>query len=144
MSRRMDFVRLAAVRLASTLRPQDKVIVVPFNAHVGTITGPTNTGPTIAQAIRVMRAEGGTAFLDALRESTALLKGLEGRRAVILITDGYDENSTITVNDVLASAEAAQVTIYVVGIGGVAGISLKGEDMLKRVASQTGGRVFFP
>jgi Ca-activated chloride channel family protein len=142
MSRRMDFVRLAASRLAATLRTQDKVIVAPFNAKIGTITGPTNDGPTIAQAIGVMHAAGGTALLDALRDSTQLLKGLEGRRAVILITDGYDENSTCKVDEVLASAESAQVTIYGVGIGGVAGLSLKGEDLLRQIAKETGGRLF--
>jgi VWFA-related protein len=144
MSRRMEFVRLAASRLARTLRAQDHVIVVPFNAHLGTVTGPTNDGPTIAQAISVMHAAGGTALLDALRDSTELLKGLEGRRAIILITDGYDENSRVPVDDVLTSAESSQVTIYVVGIGGVAGISLRGEDLLKRVAQETGGRMFLP
>src|SRR5206468_10238897 len=87
MSRAMDFVRLAAERLAGALKTRDTVIVAPFNAHIGTITGPTNDGPTIAQAIGAMRAAGGTAFLDGLRESTTLLKGLEGRRAIILITD---------------------------------------------------------
>ncbi len=56
-----------------------------------------------------------------------LLDGMEGRRAVILITDGYDEDSTTSVDDVLQAAESAQVIVYVVGIGGVAGISLKGE-----------------
>ena len=71
----MDFVRLAAERLSSTLRQRDRVIVAPFNAHIGTITGPTNDGPTIAQAIRVMRAAGGTAFLDGLRESTTPARG---------------------------------------------------------------------
>jgi len=142
MSRRMDFVRLAASRLAATLRAQDKVIVAPFNARVGTVTGPTNDGPTIAQAISVMHAAGGTAILDALRDSTQLLKGLEGRRAVILITDGYDENSTANVDDVLTTAESAQVTIYGVGIGGVAGLSLKGEDLLRQIAKETGGRLF--
>ncbi len=142
MSRRMEFVRLAASRLATTLRAQDKVIVAPFNAKIGTITGPTNDGPTIAQAIGVMHAAGGTAILDALRDSTQLLKGLEGRRAVVLITDGYDENSTGNVDDVLTSAESAQVTIYGVGIGGVAGLSLKGEDLLRQIAKETGGRLF--
>ena len=142
MSRRMDFVRLAASRLATTLRTQDKVIVAPFNAHIGTVTGPTNDGPTIAQAIGVMHAQGGTALLDALRDSTELLKGLEGRRAVILITDGYDENSTCKVDEVLTAAESAQVTIYGVGIGGVAGLSLNGEDLLRQIAKETGGRLF--
>ena len=91
-----------------------------------------------------MRSGGGTAFLDGLRESTALLEGLGGRRAIILVTDGYDENSTTTVDQVVESAEGAQVTVYVVGVGGVAGISLKGENMLRRIAEETGGRVFFP
>jgi VWFA-related protein len=144
MAHRMDFVRLATRRLAGALRQRDQVIVAPFNVHVGTITGPTNDGPTITQAIAEMRAGGGTAFLDGLRESTRLLEGLEGRRAIILITDGFDENSTTSVDDVIKAAEAAQITVYVVGIGGVAGISLKGEDMLRQVANETGGRVFFP
>jgi VWFA-related protein len=144
MSRRMDFVRLATERLAGVLRRRDQVIVAPFNAHLGTLTGPTHDGPTIAQAISAMNSSGGTAFLDGLRESTRLLEGLEGRRAVILITDGYDENSTTTADDVIKSAQAAQVTTYVVAIGGIAGISLKGERMLRRIADETGGRIFFP
>jgi VWFA-related protein len=144
MSRSMDFVRLAAERLAGALRTKDTVIVAPFNAHIGTITGPTNDGPTIAQAIGAMRAVGGTAFLDGLRESTHLLEGLEGRRAIILITDGYDENSKSDIAEVIREAEASNVTVYVVGIGGIAGISLKGETALRRVANETGGRIFFP
>ena len=144
MSRRMDFVRLATERLGGALRQKDQVIVAPFNIHLGVITGPTNDAPTISRAIGAMRSGGGTAFLDGLRESTALLQGLEGRRAVILITDGYDENSTTTVDEVIESAEAAQVTVYVVGVGGIAGISLKGEHMLRRIAEETGGRIFFP
>jgi VWFA-related protein len=144
MSRRMDFVRLATERLAGALRRKDQVIVAPFNAHVGTLTGPTNDAATISQAISAMKASGGTAFLDGLFESTSLLTGLDGRRAVILITDGYDENSSTSVDDVIKKAEAAQVTVYVVGVGGVAGISLKGEQMLRRIADETGGRIFFP
>jgi len=144
MSRNMEFVRLAAERLAGALRARDKVIVAPFNAHIGTITGPTNDGPTITQAISAMQAAGGTAFLDGLRESTKLLEGFDGRRAVILITDGYDENSTMPIDQVISAAQTAQSTVYVVGIGGVAGISLKGERMLRRIADETGGRIFFP
>jgi Ca-activated chloride channel family protein len=144
MSRTMDFVRLAADRLSGTLRQRDTVIVAPFNAHIGTITGPTHDGPTIAQAITAMRAAGGTAILDALAESTTLLAGLDGRRTVILITDGYDENSSTPIAEVVTAAQAAHVTVYVVGIGGVAGISLRGEAMLRRIADDTGGRIFFP
>ena len=62
----------------------------------------------------------------------------------ILITDGYDENSTLTVDDALAALKAARATVYVVGIGGVAGVSFKGEKVLRRIAAETGGRTFFP
>jgi VWFA-related protein len=140
----MEFVRHAAERMAASLRQHDKVIVVPFNAHIGTITGPTGDAATIAESIDAMRAGGGTAIFDSLLESARMLQGLEGRRAIILITDGYDENSTAHLEDVLKSAETAQVTVYVVGIGGVAGISLKGEGMFRQLADQTGGRVFLP
>ena len=69
---------------------------------------------------------------------------MDGRRAIVLITDGYDEHSTSSVDDALAAAKAARATVYVVGIGGVAGISLKGERLLRRIAAETGGRAFFP
>jgi VWFA-related protein len=144
MSRRMDFVRHATERLAAALHPNDHVIVVPFNTKLGTITGPTNDPATISQAIGAMQAGGGTALLDALAKSTELLQGVDGRRAIILITDGYDENSVTTVDEVLQKAEEAQLTVYGIAIGGVAGISLRGEDVLRRLADKTGGRVFFP
>jgi hypothetical protein len=62
----------------------------------------------------------------------------------VLITDGYDEHSTTSFEDALAAAKAARVTVYVVAIGGVAGISMKGEKSLRRLAKETGGRFFLP
>jgi len=144
MSRRIDFVRLAAERLAATLRQRDQVIVAPFNKQIGTITGPTNDAATITGAISVMKSEGGTAILDSLSQGAKLLDGAEGRRVVILITDGYDENSESDPESVLRTVEGEQASIYVVGIGGSAGISLKGERFLRQLAQQTGGRIFFP
>jgi VWFA-related protein len=144
MSRRIDFVRQAAERLGDRLRQQDKIIVVPFNKQLGAVTGPTNDAKTIGEAIAAMRAQGGTAILDALLQSTKLFEGSEGRRAVILITDGYDEHSEGDLDTALKAAQQEQIAVYVVGIGGVAGISLKGERMLQELAKKTGGRVHFP
>src|SRR5262249_11535726 len=87
---------------------------------------------------------GGTALLDSLLEATRLLQGSEGRRAIVVITDGHDENSTATVDQVIHAVEDSQITVYSVAIGGVAGISLRGEDLLKKIADVSGGRVFFP
>ena len=68
----------------------------------------------------------------------------EGRRAIVLITDGYDERSKAQYEDALEAVRAAGATVYVVGIGGVAGISIKGERLLRHLAVETGGRFFFP
>ena len=144
MSRRMEFVRTATERLAQGMHGKDRVIVAPFTAHIGTITGPTNDPQTVTQAISSMRSGGGTALLDSLLEATKLLQGSEGRRAIVVITDGYDENSSATVDEVVHEIEASQITVYSVAIGGVAGISLRGEDLLRRFADVSGGRVFLP
>ena len=144
MSRRMEFVRHAAGRFGVGLRPNDKVVVAPFNQHVGTITGPTDDKATITTAIDSMRSSGGTAILDGLLEGVRMLDGVDGRRAIVLVTDGYDENSSGSLESVIQAAQAANVTVYPIAIGGVAGISLKGEDMLRDLADQSGGRAFFP
>ena len=144
MSRRIDYVRYATEKLTGSLRPKDRAIVAPFNAHLGSITGPTSDLPTLRQAITAMRATGGTALLDSLVEGTRLLSSSTGRRAIVLITDGYDENSKATLDEVLRVVEESGVTVYALAVGGVAGISMKGENALRSIAEQSGGRVFFP
>jgi Ca-activated chloride channel family protein len=144
MSRRFDFVKDAAGRLTQFLRPKDRVIVAPFSKHLEAITGPTADRRTVVEAIDAIRPAGGTSILDALVEMCDRLPASDDRRAVILISDGYDEHSASTIDDALGAAKKARVTVYVIGIGGVAGISLKGERAFKRLAGETGGRVFFP
>jgi Ca-activated chloride channel family protein len=144
MQHRIDAVRRTTERFAGTLKRGDRVIVAPFNAHIGTITGPTDDVRTIGEAIKAMRAGGGTAFVDAIADGVKLLEKVDGRRALVLITDGYDENSVLEVKDVITAAESAHVTIYTVAVGGVAGVSSQGERTLRTFADRTGGRAFFP
>lgn len=144
MHRRMEFLRRATGQFVNKLGPKDEVVVAPFNAGISTITGPTRDSGTVVDAIERMTSAGGTSILDALVEGLQLMRGLEGRRALVLLTDGYDENSVADAESVLRAANQVQATIYVVGIGGVAGISLRGERMLRQLAERTGGRVFFP
>ncbi len=144
MSRRMDFVREAAGRVVSYLRPNDSVIVAPFSKTINATTGPTHDRATVMEAVSAIQAGGGTAIADALAAMAARLEAVKGRAVVVLITDGYDENSTTLPEDAINALKAARVTTYVVGIGGVAGISLKGEQLLRQIARETGGRAFFP
>src|SRR5688572_20874449 len=96
MSRRMDFVQRTAATLAGSL---------------GALTGPTKDPSTIVQAIDAIRPTGGTAILDALVAVSKSLQSAEGRRAIVLITDGYDEHSTATFDEALAAVKAAHATV---------------------------------
>lgn len=144
MSRRMDYVKGAASRLTGYLAAGDRMLVVPFSKRILPVTGPTDDRATIEDAISSIGARGGTAILDSLIEIAPHFRDVEGRRVIVLVTDGYDENSESRLDDALQAVKEAQATVYVVGIGGVAGISLKGERFLRKLAAETGGRMFMP
>jgi VWFA-related protein len=144
MARRLSAVQQAAHFFAENLGKRDKVIVAPFNHRVGAITGPTDDVATTTEAIKSIKAGGGTAILNAIDQMATLLHGIEGRRAIILITDGFDENSTIDVQTAVQKAQAEQVTVYSVAVGGISGVSLHGEATFRKLTDGTGGRAFFP
>jgi VWFA-related protein len=144
MSRRIDLVRKTVRRLSARLRKGDTVVVAPFRRTVENITGPTDDAATIADAILAIRAAGGTAISDSLAQLPDVIPHFEGRQVVILVTDGYDEHSEKPLDAALVALKRLHATVYVVGIGGVAGISLKGEVLLRRIAAETGGRALFP
>jgi Ca-activated chloride channel homolog len=144
MSRRLDFVQRTAGLLYDYMSPLDRVIVAPFAKNLRSVTGPTDDRQTVAEAIRAIACSGGTAILDSLLQMAHGFPESPDRRVVILITDGYDENSVSSADDVIAVLKEARVTVYAVAIGGVAGVSLKGEKVLRRLAAETGGRVFLP
>lgn len=144
MSTRLGFVQRTAATLADYMSPLDRMIVAPFSTAVGAITGPTVDRKTLGEAIASIKSTGGTAIRDSLAEIANTLSKVDGRRVIVLITDGYDEQSTRSVEDALVAAKAASATVYVIGIGGVAGVSFAGEKILRRIATETGGRAFFP
>jgi VWFA-related protein len=144
MARRIDFVREAANKLAQHLRSQDRIIVAPFSRAIGAVTGPTDDRLTVGDAIAAIQAKGGTAILDCLADIPRLLQGAEGRQAVVLFTDGYDEHSVDTFQTAMEAVRSAHATVYVIAIGGSAGISLKGQRFLRRLAIESGGKLFVP
>ena len=144
MARRMDFVKEAASRLSGYLAANDRMLIVPFSNSLQAVTGPTNDRATVEQAVGAIVPKGGTAIVDGLIRLAPHLQNVEGRRAIVLVTDGYDEHSEHTFEEALDAVKSAHATVYVVGIGGSAGISLKGERLLRRLAAETGGRAFLP
>ena len=144
MSRSIGFVQSAAGKLTKYLREIDTVVLAPFRQGITTITGPTRDSATIVDAVKAIRPSGGTAILDALSDVSERFGDGAGRRVVVLITDGYDERSQGDPETILDKLKSSRVTVYVISIGGVAGVSIRGERLLRRLADETGGRAFFP
>jgi VWFA-related protein len=144
MSYRADGLRAAARKLLDPLAPDDEVVVAPFSKRILHVTGPTTDRPTALEAIANIKPSGGTAILDALQEAAAQLAHQNRRRAIVLLTDGYDEHSQAAFDATAEALRNAEVTLYVIGVGGIAGMSLKGESLLGELAATTGGRAWFP
>jgi VWFA-related protein len=127
----------------STLQPQDRVQVMRFAGDVKTLYPLGTDRELAADAIASTVARGDTALWDALYAAVESLRSVVGRKAIILLSDGVDDNghgkplSQRTVTDVLALAHQVNVPIYIVGLG----IELD-ERNLKQVASDTGGLYF--
>ena len=144
MAIRSDAVRGAASRLLEPLAKDDEIVVAPFAKSLLSVTGPTTDRATVLDAIGAIHHKGGTAILDALSEAAGTLTASSRRKAIVLITDGYDENSETTIEQTNDTLKKSGITLYVVGLGGIAGISLKGEKLLKGLAEDSGGRAWFP
>jgi VWFA-related protein len=71
----------------------------------------------VRELIEAAQPAGGTAYLDAAAEGVEMLRDIEGRRAVVIMTDGVDMNSKRTVGEVIKFATVNQVPIYTLGIG---------------------------
>ncbi len=71
----------------------------------------------VRELIDAARPMGGTAYLDAAALGVEMLKGIDGRRAVLIMTDGVDMNSRRTLAEVIKLATVNQVPVYTLGIG---------------------------
>ena len=138
-------VKAAAREFVQALEPKDPLAVVTFSDKVLFAHDLTTTREWSFDAIDRYTAIGGTALYDALYESMMRLKVVEGRRAVIVLTDGRDENnpgtapgSVHTLADVMGCLKDVDATIYAIGLG-----SQVDRPLLERLAETSGGRAFF-
>jgi Ca-activated chloride channel family protein len=97
--------------------------------------------------LKVMHGEAGTAMYDAVYLAAQKLEGREGRKVIVVVTDGGDTVSKLTVHKALEEAQLADAVIYaivVVPITNEAGRNIGGEHALDFMAKGTGGRIFMP
>jgi len=113
----------------------DRAAIIKFNGVVHIIQEFTSDTSLLINAIsKNISTASGTAFYDALYSSIDLCLAESWRRAVIAYTDGIDNKSTHTIDEVIEYAVTNKIPVFTIGLGG----RVNGDD-LKRIADETGG-----
>jgi Ca-activated chloride channel family protein len=147
---RFDFEQTAAAGfLQNTIRPHfDKAFVVGFNSHSQVMQDFTDNASLLSAAVHRLQDGGGTALYDAIYRACHehLIKDHEdhpSRRAIVVVSDGEDNQSEFSEAQAIEMAQRAEVIIYAISTDD-SGLILRGDKVLQRVADATGGRAFFP
>jgi VWFA-related protein len=109
----ISLMQQAARRFLTQLRPQDRVAVLQFNQEVELIKDLTDDRAQLEKALDELKPGSGTAFYDGLQLSLDEIFGkVEGRKAIIALTDGVDSVGSTTYEKLLPQLESAGVTLY--------------------------------
>lgn len=141
-----DEARAARRFVHALLRQQDQMSLIDFATTVREIVPFTNKPAQIDRGLDRLRADYATSLYDAVVIGARHLTGKEGRKVLILVSDGGDTISTATYADALGQALRGEVMIYSiidVPIAASAGRDTGGEHALITLAEQTGGRSFY-
>jgi VWFA-related protein len=133
------------------IRPKyDKAMVVGFDSSTEVTQDFTDQTELLGKGVQSLRPGGGTALYDALyfacRDKLAKSDpGLAVRRAVVVLSDGDDNQSHSTREEAIEMALRAEVVVYAISTNvSSSGANRDGDKVLERIAEATGGRVFFP
>ena len=128
------------------LRPQDKMSLLEFATEVQELTPFTNKVNLIDRGLDRLRGGPSTALYDAIYLGSQKLGPLDGRKVLVIISDGDDTAEDTSYADALEQALRNEVMIYSlidVPIEASAGRDLRGEHALITLAEQTGGKSFY-
>jgi VWFA-related protein len=148
---RFRFQQEAATEFVnSVIRPgQDKGMVVSFDSAAELVSDLTDSSEQLGKAIRNLRPGGGTSLYDAIYFACKEKLMEEGqthdkyRRAIVVLTDGEDNDSRLSRAQALEMAHKADVVIYTISTN-ISRIPTDGDKILRYFAEETGGLAFFP
>jgi Ca-activated chloride channel homolog len=126
----------------------DKAFVMGFNAHQQIPQDFTDNVQQLSQAVHSLHSGGGTALYDAIYHAChdKLIKEQSDRpqrKALILLSDGDDNQSEYSQAQAIEMAQRSEVIIYAISTDD-SGLILRGDKNLEKLAEATGGRAFFP
>lgn len=130
----------------SILRPVDRVALYQFNEWVDEVVPFTNDRRRIDRGIKRVRIGAATALYDAIYLGSRTLLDRDGRKVMVLISDGGDTLSTTPYRDALRAAQEAEAIVYsiiIVPIHAQAGRNTAGEHALIQLSQDTGGKHYY-
>ncbi len=150
MGPKLSAARDAVYAVLKNANPEDEFFLIRFSSHPELAVGLTKQPDQIRQVVQNLQVSGSTALLDAMNMAWCEMKGAHHRRkAIILISDGEDNSSRMTLSEFKQLATQNDSTIYSLFIGESpdyspfrSGQKLTGAALLNDIARQTGGRMF--
>lgn len=134
--------RAASGFLRTVMTPKDRGFAVGFSDRPALLMPLTADPGALEIAFRDLPAYGNTSLHDALVYALYQFRGIRGRKAMVLLSDGDDTSSLVAFHDALAYAQRSGVAIYTIGLDVGAG-SIGIRRKLQELAEETGGRVFY-
>jgi Ca-activated chloride channel family protein len=141
--------RDALSKFIQTSHNADEYFLIAFNSRAQLLLDKTRDGNSVLDKLTFVQTRNNTALYDACYLGVEKVqRGAHPKRALLLISDGQDNNSRYTFNELRRLLKESDVVLYGVGIlsGGDAGSSLgmEGQGILDELASVSGGKAFFP
>lgn len=148
---RFHFEQQAATEfLLNILRPRtDRAFIMGFDVSSYVTQGFTNNPDLLETGLNRLKPGGGTALYDAVYKACRdqMLRGVpanaEVRKALILVSDGDDNQSRAYLDDAIKMCQRAETTIYTISTN-TSPSRERGDDVLKKMALATGGSAFYP
>jgi Ca-activated chloride channel homolog len=141
--------RQAATQFFKTSNPEDEFFLVQFNDRADLVVPFTRALEEIQNRLTFTQSKGKTALLDAIYMALSEMKKAHNpRKAILVISDGGDNNSRYTENEIKNLVREADVQIYAIGIYEQIGSrgrtleEMQGPGLLTGIAEQTGGRQY--
>jgi Ca-activated chloride channel family protein len=147
MTANLDRLRAAAEQFILRMLPADKGQVGAFSDKIQFSGTFTNNRDDLIFALKDLQFGNPTRLYDAINESIAMLRGVEGRKVVLAFTDGDDTASRVGMGDALERARDEETMIYAIGLeseyfNGQRQVRTRPDRGLRRLAEETGGGYF--
>ncbi|MBP1604252.1 MAG: VWFA-related Acidobacterial domain protein [Acidobacteria bacterium] len=144
MTNSLKLVNAGAEQFIIRLLPQDKAQVGAFNDKVEFSGTFTSDRDELVAALKELDFGNPTRLYDAIDQSLDRLAAVEGRRVIVVLTDGDDNSSKVGQGDVLSRALADEVMIYGIGLesdyfDGMRRVRTNPDRVVRKLAEETGG-----